>query len=109
MIADRKQEKMLRRHGSLFTYKHMRKLEYDYLCPFANKTIYVTDYIEHICNGTTPLLCGHRCQMWMTGRASDGCVMLTNPGEKIGKVVNPNLRTELATCEVCWFSKPLLE
>ena len=98
---------MLRRIGSLFAYKHMRKLEYDYLCPFTNEMVDVVSYIEHMCNGIAPLVCGERCQMWTTGKASDGCVILINPGEKMGEVQDYDNKKILRTCEICWLSKPL--
>ena len=97
---------MLRRVGNLFTYKHMRKLEYNYECPIMNKTVEVTDYIEHLCNGTVPLICGERCQMWTTGNASDGCIMLINPEENMGKMYDTTSNRILLTCEICWMSKP---
>ena len=100
---------MLRRCGSLFAYKHMRKLEYDYLCPFTNKDIEVVSYIEHLCKGAAPLVCGGRCQMWANGNASEGCVILINRGEKTGNVYDLTNDRVLLSCEICWLSKPMYD
>ena len=100
-------KKMLRRCGALYAYKHMRKLEYDYLCPFTNEDVEVVSYIEHMCNGIAPLVCGERCQMWANGKASDGCVILINRGEKMGSVYDLTNDKVLPSCEICWLSKPM--